>query len=123
MKIKIGPVEVEDNIDDEIFYKRFKEDEERTNKYLDMKSHYLDKAINNTLKGASVKTLWVYLEAICFAILYCFWVFKAISLTYDNIKQGQAILNSVIFLIAVIAIPLIAIRVIIWIIKKCSSAK
>ena len=83
MKIKLGPVEIEqDGLKDEVLYNEYKESPKTVEKYLGEKSKYFDLTIKNLIAGKTLKTIknfiisvasWVFFVAWS---LYVFWESK-----------------------------------------------
>ena len=83
MKIKLGPVEIEqDGLKDEVLYNEYKESPKTVEKYIGEKSKYFDLTIKNLVAGKTLKTIknfivsvasWVFFVAWS---LYVFWESK-----------------------------------------------
>ena len=76
MKLKIGPVEIEqDSIKDEILFNEFKESPKEVEKYLLEKSKYFDLTLKNTIAGKTMKMITDFAMGLAGGIFFLGWSF------------------------------------------------
>ncbi len=74
MKIKLGPVEIEqDGLKDEVLYNEYKESPKTVEKYLDEKSKYFDLTIKNLIAGQTLKTIKNFIVSVASWVFFVAW--------------------------------------------------
>ena len=100
MKIKIGPVEVEqDPIKDEVLYDKYKKDPKEVQKYLVEKSKYLDLSLKQLLAGKTMKMLRDSALAIAVGIFFIGWSLYIFYVSKDSFAWDELTLESTLIFI------------------------
>ena len=74
MKIKLGPVEIEqDGLKDEVLYNEYKESPKTVEKYIGEKSKYFDLTIKNLIAGKTLKTIKNFIISVASWIFFVAW--------------------------------------------------
>lgn len=74
MKIKIGPVELEqDPIKDEVLFNDYKESPKTVEKYLAEKSKYFDMTLKNILVGKTMRAVRNFLLSVAGTVFFVGW--------------------------------------------------
>ena len=84
MKIRIGPVEVEQNpIQDETLFNEYKESPEVVEKYLVEKSKFLDLTLKNTIAGKTMKMIRDFFYTLVGSVAFIGWAVYVFYVSKD----------------------------------------
>ena len=95
MKLKIGPVEIEQEaIKDEVLFNEFKESPKMVEKYLDEKSKYFDLALKNTIDGKTMKMIRDFALGLVGGVFFLGWSFYVFYELKDLINWNEISLET-----------------------------
>lgn len=97
MKIKIGPVEVEqDPIKDELLFPEYKESAKLVDRYLSEKGKVLDFTVKNLIAGKTVKMIRDFVITIVGGIIFTGWCLYVFWVSKDSFVWKEMSLHTVI---------------------------
>ena len=131
MKIKIGPVEVEqDPIKDEVLFGHYKESPKEVEKYLDEKSKFLDLTIKNLIAGRTVKMIKDFIFSLVASVVFIGWSLYVFYVSKDafvweklDLQTTFYILLQALLIIAICFLPVILIGGFIKLVSKLTERK
>ena len=131
MKLKIGPVEIEqDSIKDEILFNEFKESPNEVEKYLLEKSKYFDLTLKNTIAGKTMKMITDFAMGLAGGIFFLGWSFYVFYSLRDvfvwqemNLSTAFSVLLESLMIIFICLLPVILIMGFMKIVKYYSNRK
>ena len=95
MKVKIGPVEIEqDAIKDEILYNEYKESPKTVEKYLAEKSKFYDMTLKHIIAGKTTKMVRDFIFTIAGGVLFTGWVLYVLYISRDAFVWKEISLNT-----------------------------
>ena len=95
MKIKIGPVEVEqDSIKDEVLFDRYIKEPKEVQKYLAEKSKYLDLSLKHLLAGKTMKMIRDSAFALAAGIFFVGWSLYVFYVSKDSFAWEELTFES-----------------------------
>ena len=98
MKIKIGPVEIEqDSLKDEILFNEYKQSPKDVEKYLVEKSKFFDLTLKNTIAGKTMKMIKNFIFSIASAVFFVGWSLYIFYISKDAFTWEQMNLQTAIF--------------------------
>ena len=118
MKIKIGPVEIEqDSLKDEILYNEYKKSPKDVEKYLVEKSKFFDLTLKNTIAGKTMKMIKNFIFSIASAVFFVGWSLYVFYVSKDAFEWKQMSMDTVVsatlqalFILCICFLPLILIN-------------
>ena len=97
MKIKIGPVEIEqDSLKDEILFNEYKQSPKDVEKYLVEKSKFFDLTLKNTIAGKTVKMIKNFIFSIASAVFFVGWSLYVFYISKDAFTWNEMNLETAI---------------------------
>lgn len=109
MKIKLGPVEIEqDPIKDELLYNEYKESPKIVEKYLVEKSKYFDLTLKNIIAGKTMKMIRDTVFSIAGSVAFVGWIIYVFYVSKDSFVWKE-ISPEATFLVVVQALLIIGI--------------
>ena len=131
MKIKIGPVEVEqDSINDEVLFDRYKKEPKEVQKYLVEKSKYYDLTLKNIIAGKTmnmIKNFVISIAALIFFTgwsLYVFYVSKdAFTWQEMNLESTMTFILEALLILAICFLPVGLVAGFLKFVSKKASSK
>lgn len=85
MKIKIGPIEVEqDALKDEVLFNEYKNSPKEFEKYLNEKSKFLDITLKNIIAGKTMKMIRDFVLTIVAGIVFTGWSLYVFYISKDS---------------------------------------
>ena len=97
MKIKIGPVELEqDPIKDEVLFNDYKESPKTVEKYLAEKSKYFDMTLKNVLDGKTMRTFKNFLFFVLGTVFFVGWSLYVFYISKDHFVWKEPSLQNTI---------------------------
>ena len=85
MRIKLGPVEIEqDPIKDDVLYNEYKESPKTVEKYLAEKSKFLDLSLKNIIAGKTMKMIIDFVFTIAGGIAFVGWALYVFYISKDS---------------------------------------
>ena len=100
MKIKLGPVEVEqDAIKDETLYEEYKKSPKEVEKYLAQRSKQLDLTLQSLITGKTVKAIRDFIFTIIGGIIFAAWSIYVFYVSKDAFVWKEMNFNTVVSVI------------------------
>ena len=115
MKIKIGPIEVEqDAIKDEVLYNEYKQSPKDVEKYLNVKSKVLDLTMKNVIAGKTMKMIFEFVFSIIGSVVFGAWSIFVFYTSKDafvwkemNLQTAFSVLLQALLIIFICFLPVI----------------
>jgi hypothetical protein len=131
MKLKIGPVEIEqDSIKDDILFNEFKESPKEVEKYLLEKSKYFDLTLKNTIAGKTMKMITDFALGLAGGIFFLGWSFYVFYSSRDvfvwqemNVSTAFSVFLGSLMILFICLLPVILILSFLKILKYFSNRK
>ncbi len=100
MKLKIGPIEIEqDSIKDDLLFNEYKKSPKEVEKYLLEKSKYFDLALKNTIAGKTMKTITDFALSLAGGVFFLAWSFYVFYSSRDLFVWKEMDLASAFFVL------------------------
>ena len=114
MRIKIGPVEIEqDSIKDEILFNEYKESPKNVEKYLVEKSKFYDLTLKNLIAGKTMRMIKNFFISIAGTIFFVGWSLYVFYISKDsfvwkemNLETALSVVLQALLIIGICFLPL-----------------
>ena len=131
MRIKLGPVEIEqDPIKDDVLYNEYKESPKTVEKYLAEKSKFLDLSLKNIIAGKTMKMIIDFVFTIAGGIAFVGWALYVFYISKDSFVWKEmsletffSVILQAILIIAICFLPVILVTGCFMLTKRIRSKK
>ena len=90
MKIKIGPIEIEqESVADNVLFEEYKKSEKDVTKYLEEKSKFFDLTLKNIIAGKTMKMIRDFIFTIIGGVVFIGWSIYVFYISKDSFVWNE----------------------------------
>lgn len=131
MKIKIGPIEIEqESVADNVLFEEYKKSEKDVTKYLEEKSKFFDLTLKNIIAGKTMKMIRDFIFTIIGGVVFIGWSIYVFYISKDSFVWNEMNPETIIYvflqsllIIFVCLLPVMLISGFIKIVAKVSGIR